>query len=1059
MKKDKKEKSGKTSYIFTRETLGMTLMLFSAIVFLMLLSGSAIFAGIGQAICTFMYGVFGYGSWLVVGAIAYLGEWLVFEKRIKFSKKTILLTLATTFVFFLLFHAVTTRGISLENYGSYLGDCYMHADMGWSGYTFGGVISGLIVYPVAKLTTFIGAYVIFSLLLALCGYCVFLAIKGKVSSKSEQAEIIKREEPEEEEDVKAQIYAASQAVADTLYTVNSENEIVTKRELREEEQRREDEYLPENKSAEEKPAADDKYSRENLGRRILFDNDEFAAESYRRNMIFSEDSYFNHPVTTREDYLSSFSSGKKNEDQNNVPDKTYSESYQDEVMRGQEPTAPVNYVYGEKPVENIEDFNRTEQNPSSFVDKADEANTYEPIEPAHEEYEEKEEHEEHVEPPVFNEPREEGRGTRSDMSLRSLFGGDSMRGDTNDGVRETPRESAREELPLDDKISENDHTDSARDSLRTEQRGDSLRSEQRGERSNAGLFDNLDEEDDDDTDVFGRSLRPSDRSARTQDAHSELHSTEESPRIPPVSPRGEGRGLVAPAPKPAEPAPQPPAPKPKHIWKKYVYPPLELLDDYPENNNVNTGEIESNKQKIVETLNKFKITSEVTNVTIGPAVTRYDIVIEDQTNIKRSLTYAEEIAMEVRKKDMRMYRNFSKGVVSIEIPNEKRATVGLKSMLTSPKFINCKPNSLTFGLGKNIDGDAICPDITRMPHLLVAGATGSGKSICLSSLLVSLLYKYSPEELRLILVDPKQVEFAPYDGLPHLMINEIITEVDKAIKALNWSINEMNRRYMLFNELTKRGTLTKNLDEYNKNKEEDEEKLPKILIILDEFGDLMMQAKRDIESKIIILAQKARAAGIHLILATQRPSVDCITGLIKSNLPTRIGFKVNSIADSSTIFDIAGAEKLLGMGDLYLRSTDNPDLVRVQGCFVDSHEVQKVTDYVKQNNETFFDQEATDFINKVEEPEEPVSSGGESDDPNDSKIDETYIKALKYCVKSNQASVSMIQRRFPFGYIKACKIIDWMANMNYITQSEGSKPRKVLLTQEEFENIFGEVDD
>ena len=311
--------------------------------------------------------------------------------------------------------------------------------------------------------------------------------------------------------------------------------------------------------------------------------------------------------------------------------------------------------------------------------------------------------------------------------------------------------------------------------------------------------------------------------------------------------------------------------------------------------------------------------------------------------------------------------------------------------------------------------------------------------------------------MRFILVDPKQVEFISYDKLPHLMINEIIYDVDKAIKALNWAIKEMERRYQLFKEMTEKGVATKNLTEYNSHLPEGEEKLPKIVIILDEFGDLMLQAKKDIETRIIRLVQKARACGIHLILATQRPSVDCITGLIKSNLPTRIGFKVNSFDDARCIFDIGGAEKLLGKGDLYFRSAENPDLARIQGCFIDTHEVQKVTDFVKQHNETFFDQSVSDFINTVEEE---VSDAPADDVGGDaSKVDDTFIKALKFCVTSNQASVSMIQRRFPIGYMKACKIIDWMENMNYITQSEGSKPRKVLLSREEFTQRYGDVDD
>ena len=268
---------------------------------------------------------------------------------------------------------------------------------------------------------------------------------------------------------------------------------------------------------------------------------------------------------------------------------------------------------------------------------------------------------------------------------------------------------------------------------------------------------------------------------------------------------------------------------------------------------------------------RYKISSEVANVTIGPSITRYDVIIHDKTNIKRSLGYRDAIAMELMKENVTAYLNYSKGALSIEVPNNKRSIVGLKSMLANSVFINSKKNSLTFALGKNVDGEVVCPDITKMPHLLVAGTTGSGKSICLSALLVSLLYKYGPEELRLILVDPKQVEFISYDKLPHLMINEIIYDVDKAIKALNWAIKEMERRYGLFKDMTEHGVATKNLDEYNAHLPEGEEKLPKIVVVLDEFGDLMLQAKKDIESRIIKLVQKARACGIHLILATQRP--------------------------------------------------------------------------------------------------------------------------------------------------------------------------------------------
>ncbi len=1039
-KKNRDNANGnKTAYIFTKETFGMTLLLFSAIVFVMLLTNDAVFAGIGKAICTFMFGTFGYGSFLIIAVTAYLGEWLVFEKSLKISVKASLIFALTVFVVFLLFHAATTRDYQLESYGGYISDCYKNAQSGFSGYTFGGVISAVCVYPIAKLTTFVGAYIIFSLFTVACGYLIYAMLIKKRKPVTESTEYICT--PQEEQPVN-NVASPVQAriVAEEAPVQRRVEPVAANARTSASDKRRRDEDA-------------DPYSQKNLGRKILFEKGEFDAESYRRNMIFSESSYFHHPVRNDNDYLNSFTSGNSAKASVPQPQQSYAESYQQDVLNQSVSSAPSNYVFGDKPVDKLEEFDKAaadiysvrqpEKKEEEKVDFtraiAEEAKNFEEPKPAavqdygFEKIQPEPEKRRNIDLRAVEEEKTESRNTR------------------NAGFSEPAEE--------DEKPSDSDTVDmfklfSSTNSSRTSNRiePDISRLTSRRTRSNADLFDDdVEKSQSKEADVFTPIIR---------DAAADRLVGEKADKAEKKEIISE-RKPVAPAPKP-EPKPEPPKEeeKPKHVWKKYVRPGLDLLDDYPEHSNVNTGEIEDNKRTIVETLANFKIDSEVTNVVIGPAVTRYDVVIEDKTKITQSLKYKEAIAMALMKDNVAAYLNFVKGALSIEVPNNVRTVVGLKSMLTSSKFINCKPNSITFGLGKNVEGEVVCPDITKMPHLLVAGTTGSGKSICLSALLISLLYKYGPDELRLILVDPKQVEFISYDKLPHLMINEIIYEVDKAIKALNWAIKEMERRYTLFKEMSENGRATKNLDEYNQHLAEGEEKLPKIVIILDEFGDLMLQAKKDIEGRIIKLVQKARACGIHLILATQRPSVDCITGLIKSNLPTRIGFKVNSFDDARTIFDIGGAEKLLGKGDMYFRSAENPDLTRIQGCFVDSHEVQNVCDFVKAHNETYFDQSVSDFINTVEEPETPSPSGGEDGaDMGDAKIDETYIKALYYCVTSNQASVSMIQRRFPVGYIKACKIIDWMENMNYVTQSGGSKPRKVLLSKDEFINTYGEVDD
>ncbi len=1226
----KKIFNDKQSYILTRETLGMTLLLFTAIVTVILLTNKLVFGSMGAAICTFMYGTFGYGSFLVVALLAYLGQGLVFGKKIKLKVRTIALIALTSLCLFLLFHSVTTRDFPLEGYGKYLSECYLAASQGFSGYTFGGVISGLIVYPIARVMTFIAAYVIFAILSVLSGYVTFLALRNAYLGRS-VARSAKRSDEVRTEAKPAQPAAE---VTDNLYTVNENQEIVSSpraaypRYAQPEQEpvqpRTSPAYSSAGRSPEQREADEEKFSREKLGRKILFEPGEFAAESYRRNMIYNESSYFNHPVRSNDDYWRSFSSDKPAENSGAQTDgsqsggvqggtsytQNFAKNAENSPVSGNSPT----YIYGDNPVQNLGSPERNVY--QSYSVGSDSLNSSDGYDEGEQELDNDTEVSVELDDEItaHSEPEDNSRsfsGNFSQNNATNSFGHNSgfrqennsnpfgqnsgfrqennsnpfgqnsgFRQENNSnpfgqnsGFRQenTPnpfgqngsfrqaddsslRQSAAESTfgdsssfdgrgrseEINDRLSsvrqvpvrpvqpergENEiYSARPENGVQPEQpassapsRGDRnslfnlfsssnprLGSERNIEpdvsalssrdRSRDGVSrENIFDSDDDDT-LFGggdltpdrglarggiRSTGSSDASVRGVSRQTSDGNIRQTAPSKPIVPESDGQDEVQPVQpvrpvlrggdgfgdsmtEPVTPAPVPEPvkeepPKPKHVWKKYVRPSLDLLDDYPENNNVNTAEIEESKQIICDTLEGFRIASEISNVVVGPAITRYDVIIKDKTNIKNALKYRESIAMALMKENVNAYLNYSKGAISVEVPNSSRSVVGLKGILASSQFINSKPNSLCFAFGKNVDGKVVCPDITKMPHLLVAGTTGSGKSICLSALIISLLYKYGPEDLRFILVDPKQVEFISYDKLPHLMINEIIYDVDKAIKALNWAIKEMERRYQLFKEMTEKGIATKNLSEYNAHLEEGEEKLPKIVIILDEFGDLMLQAKKDIEGRIIRLVQKARACGIHLILATQRPSVDCITGLIKSNLPTRIGFKVNSFDDSRCIFDIGGAEKLLGKGDCYFRSAESPELARIQGCFIDTPEVQRVTDFIKQNNETYFDQSVSDFINTVEEPQDAAAedtSGGV-----ETKIDDTFIKALKFCVTSNQASVSMIQRRFPIGYMKACKIIDWMENMNYVTQSEGSKPRKVLLSKEEFVRTYGEIDD
>ena len=505
--------------------------------------------------------------------------------------------------------------------------------------------------------------------------------------------------------------------------------------------------------------------------------------------------------------------------------------------------------------------------------------------------------------------------------------------------------------------------------------------------------------------------------------------------------------------KPAEPAKEKPKPKPRVI-RDYVRPPLDLFDTYPDTIDIDQAEVEDNKEKIVETLELFGISVTVVRVTVGPSVTRYDIVIPKNVTVRTIEKYKDNLAMALQAgKGVSISPNFAQGTVAIEVPNRKRATVGMRNMLESPDYVNAKPDSLTFCIGKDIEGKAVSGGLAKMTHLLVAGTSGSGKSVFLNEIIISLIMKYSPEELRLILIDPKQVEFAVYDKLPHLMINEIIADPNKVIVTLNWAINEMEHRYTLFAQMTAMGTAVRNIDEYNASVTDRAERLPKIVLIVDELADLMLVAKKDIEDRISRIAAKARAAGIHLVLATQRPSVDVITGVLKSNLSSRFALSVASDVDSRVILDEKGAETLLGNGDMLYKTSSMNTPARVQGAWISGAEISRVCDFIRQNNEAYFDQSASDFINSGGKTD--AEGGAGEDGPKE--VEPVYIDALRFVVQSGSASISMIQRKCSVGYNKAGKIIEWMELSGYISPFDGAKSRKVLLSEDEFREKYGEL--
>lgn len=481
----------------------------------------------------------------------------------------------------------------------------------------------------------------------------------------------------------------------------------------------------------------------------------------------------------------------------------------------------------------------------------------------------------------------------------------------------------------------------------------------------------------------------------------------------------------------------------------YVSPSVELLKTYKNEEDYETDHAK-NIEALEKVLEEFRIPAKVENVCRGAAVTRYEMHMPVGIPVKKIQMHSSDIALALAaKSDIRIEAPIKgKSAVGIEVPNNKVDIVGLKDIIRSEKFMEAK-SPLTFALGKDVDGTVYCCNLAKMPHLLVAGSTGSGKSVCLNAIILSLIFRTSPEDLRLILVDPKRVEFAIYNNLPHLLMSKVITEPKKALNAFDWLINEMERRFMVFQTC-----FVKNINEYNMQSDilnKRKPKLPYIVLIVDELADLVVTTnKKDLEEKIIRLTQKARAAGIHIILATQRPSVDIITGSIKINLPTRIAFAVTNFVDSKTILDQGGAEKLLGRGDMLYAPNDG-EPVRVQGAFVDTPEVRAVVDFIKQNNPVSYD----DNVDKNINSENGTKNFDGSYGGNLQSVDSIMSDALKHVIEIGQASTSMLQRRFGLGFQRAAKIIDQMEHAGFISSSDGSRPRTVYMTMEDFNKYYG----
>mgnify|MGYP004462862909 CR=1 FL=1 len=476
----------------------------------------------------------------------------------------------------------------------------------------------------------------------------------------------------------------------------------------------------------------------------------------------------------------------------------------------------------------------------------------------------------------------------------------------------------------------------------------------------------------------------------------------------------------------------------------YEFPPVELLKQgTPKTVKGGKKALTDTATKLQRTLYSFGVSAKVENVSVGPAITRYELKPAEGVRVSKIAKLSDDIALNLAAESIRIEAPIpGKQAVGIEIPNAEKEIVHFRDVVESKEF-NEAESKLSMGLGKNIAGEIVIANIGKMPHVLIAGSTGSGKSVCINTLIASILYKAKPSEVRLLMVDPKVVELSVYNGIPHLLI-PVVTDPKKAAGALAWAVQEMENRYASFAEKGVR-----DLKGYNEalQKDGEEGKLPQIVIIIDELADLMMVAAKEVEDSICRLAQKARAAGMHLVIATQRPSVDVITGIIKANIPSRIAFAVSSQIDSRTILDMAGAEKLLGKGDMLFYPIGASKPVRVQGAFVSDSEVEKIVDFIKSSTgETKYNDDIIEQIENANKSDREIEEDKEDDD-----CDEYLMEAIDMVVEIGQASASFIQRRFKVGYARAGRIIDQMEARGIISEYEGSKPRKVLITKEQWQ--------
>lgn len=1045
MDKEKKKK-GKYDHL-----LDGGIMLGVGVVFMLIMAG--VFGKSGQAIANFFIGSFGYVMYAYLSALILAGVLTMCKvKAPKINLVKLLSLIGAVCMIVALFQVISSGGYVGEGYGEYLRSCYIRHN------TAGGCIGGVFVYPILVINYYF-AIVFFSLLALACsGVFIFydawlkdIFAKKKDKDNGESGiysfngDIIANDDSMEVGDG-LNIYTVGEVERKKGKSTRDDVEYQTLEEVQESELDSLTLEQSDNDVITEKPS-------NFFGTSVSESMDGEASASFERalNVLYGQNS-----MGDRE---SRIKSGNLSEDEKKELE-SYTSNYKMEKLR--------RHIMGEMD---------EEEEITSEVSEMKDTDIFEEIEPKEDKIEDN--------TPQITRPnlaedsasQKFNRYTRADhfdveeMIVDRKIVEEPSEDLSKDDIDEPKRDFLGRFEPIEPKVEPKEEVKPIEEPVVEEVKEKEPEVEDLTARDNIFSFQDMlrqkaqEREEAKQREVENRHNLASDEVEPTREVKKRAersdkggtHNTMNKP-APEVSSEPT-RQFVAPTPRfePVKPEPTPvEEPKPKKPVKlaPYKYPPISLLRDYP---STPVCDDMDNKIAIIEeVLESFKVPAKVINVVTGPAFTRFELQIAKGISVKKVENYEEDIAMALEVKSLRTQIPIpGKNAFGIEIPNKVRGMVGLKSVITSPAFQNNK-HKLSFAVGQDCDGENYVADLTKMPHLLIAGATGAGKSVGLNTLICSIIYKYSPEEVKFLLVDPKQVELNVYNGVPHMLIPEAISDKDQTLNLLDWAIEEMELRYTQLSKLRLR-----NIGDYNDwAADNGEEKMPYIVIVVDEVGDFMVAMKRELEDRIVRLTQKARAAGIILILATQRPSVDVITGIIKANLPSRMAFAVASAVDSKTIIDVGGAEKLLRNGDMLFMDAVASEPVRVQGPFIDGDEVNAICDYIRENNESYFDPEISDFILKTKQ-----SAGGGSGVSSDNalvvdglELDEKFVEALFYVVETGSVSITKIQRRFGFGFPRAGRIVDTMEQLGYISNGKDSKQKEVLLTMEDFKRLYGDYE-